>query len=246
MKKILKIIGGVVASLILIVVIVGLFIHEPEPIGEPSQEAERLTDKMFTAINKSAWDTTKVISWSFAGVHDFIWDKKSHLVQVKWSNKKVLLNVNNITGVAFENEVKVDDANDLVKTAWDYFNNDSFWLNAPAKARDNGTIRSVVELNDGRKGLKVQYTSGGTTPGDSYVWILNEAGLPTSYKMWVSIIPVGGLEFSWSDYFTLYSGAKISQLHSSKVFDLKITDIKAGNSFGDIGIKSDPFKTKRF
>ena len=101
----------------------------------------------------------------------------------------------------------------MVKTAIDFFNNDSFWLAAPFKAFDPGTERSIVNLKDGRKGLMVTYTSGGTTPGDTYVWILDENDRPTAIKMWVQILPLGGMEFTWENILTLPSGALIAQDH---------------------------------
>jgi hypothetical protein len=243
MKLLLKILGGLFVLLIVVAAAVRLFVHEAEPIGTPSPEADALTEKMFKAIDKPAWDSTAIISWNFGGRQKHLWDKTRHLSQIEWGENKVLLNIQNITGKAFVagNEVTGETAQSLVKKAWDHFNNDSFWLNAPAKAMDGGTVRSIVKLNDGREGLKVQYTSGGTTPGDSYVWILDENGLPTSYKMWVGIIPIGGLEFGWSDYMTLYSGAKISQMHKSSAFDLQLTEVKAGKTFADVGLAGDPF-----
>ncbi len=243
MKLLLKILGGLFLLLVIAAIAIRLFVHEAEPVSTPSSAADVLTEKMFKAIDKPAWDSTAIISWNFGGRNKHLWDKTRHLGQVEWGSNKVLLNIQDITGKAFENgtEVTGEAAQALIKTAWDHFNNDSFWLNAPAKAMDGGTVRSIVKLGDGREGLKVQYTSGGTTPGDSYVWILDESGLPTSYKMWVKVIPVGGLEFGWSDYTTLYSGAKISQMHKSNIFDLPITEIKAGKTFADVGLSADPF-----
>lgn len=243
MKKILKILGILVLIIVFSLTALRLFLHENEPVSTPSNDADIMTEKMLTAINKEAWDTTKVITWNFFGVHQYVWDKTRHFAQVKWDDTEVLLDINNITGKVYENGVKVkgEKAKNTLKTAWDYFNNDSFWLNAPAKAFDPGTVRSIVELEDGRKGLKVQYTSGGTTPGDSYVWLLDENNLPSSYKMWVQIIPIGGLEVSWEDYKTIYSGAKIAQLHSGKGIEMRITDINAAENFEGLGLAGDPF-----
>lgn len=243
MKIVLKILGGIFLLLIIAAAAVRLFVHEAEPVSVASSDEDILTEKMFKAIDKPAWDSTAIVSWNFGGRQKHLWDKTRHLAQIEWGTKKVLLNIQDITGKAFEDgkELTGEAAKGALKTAWNHFNNDSFWLNAPAKAKDAGTVRSVVKLDDGREGLKVQYTSGGTTPGDSYVWILDDNGLPTSYKMWVQIIPVGGLEFGWSDYTTLYSGAKVAQMHKGDAFDLKITDIKAGKTFAEVGLDGDPF-----
>ncbi|MEZ4952350.1 MAG: hypothetical protein R2825_02080 [Saprospiraceae bacterium] len=37
----------------------------------------------------------------------------------------------------------------------------------------------------------MQYKTGGVTPSDSYVWLLDENGQPTAWKMWVSITSIG-------------------------------------------------------
>lgn len=242
MKTLLKIIGALVLLGVLAFAALRLFVHEAEPVSQPTSEADAMAQKMLAAVNKEAWDTTKIVTWTFPGGHEYVWDKTRHLAQVKWGDTKVLLNPKNITGKVYEagQEVTGEDAKKTIKTAWDYFNNDSFWLNAPVKAFDPGTVRSIVELDDGRKGLKVQYTSGGTTPGDSYVWILDDTGLPTAYKMWVQIIPVGGLEFGWSNYKTLYSGAKVAQNHAGAK-ELVLTGINAAETFEELGIEGDPF-----
>ncbi len=244
MKKFLKWLGILIFALVLVVFIVGLIANESKPTGTPSPEADALAQKMMNAVNSTAWDTTDVIQWTFKSMHDFIWDKPRNLVQVSWEDVKVLLNTKTISGKAFRNgeELADDEARELIQKAWGYFCNDSFWLNAPIKAFDEGTTRSLVTLEDGREGLMVAYSSGGVTPGDAYVWILDENGLPTSYKMWVSIIPIGGMEFTWEAWETMSTGAKIATLHKSKILELDITNLKTGENWSEFGLDGDPFQ----
>ncbi len=249
MKTILKYTLFLLIAIVLIggCAIFSLSEKEPLALNESSvSEADILADKMMASVNKQAWDDTKWVQWTFKGVHSFLWDKERNWCKVSWGkgSKEVLLKMNEIAGKAFIDGVAQDtDKNEkMVQTAWSHFCNDSFWLNAIVKAKDPGTERSIVELDDGRKGLKVQYTSGGVTPGDSYVWILDENNRPTSYKMWVKIIPIGGLEFTWEDYVELESGAVVASLHKSKLLNLDITDLKSGESYRDFGLTEDPFK----
>ena len=243
--RILKWLLGIIAVLFL-----GLFIFfqlssESKPTGTTGPAADALANKVLAAINKPAWDTTGVIQWTFRGAHDFLWDKKRNLVKVNWGDTEALVTLDETTGKAWKNGVEVtgDEGDKLVKAAWGHFCNDSFWLNAPAKVFDPGTERSIVDMPDGSKGLMVTYKSGGVTPGDAYLWNLDANGMPTSYKMWVSIpvIP-GGLAFTWEDWTTLPTGAKIATNHASKVLGIDITNLKAATDLTSFGLSTDPFK----
>ena len=243
MKKLFKWLGILLLLLVLIIVGLGIYANESKPLAAPSPEADAMAEKMLAAVDKTAWDSTQIVQWTFRGKNDFLWDKNRNFVKINWDNNEVLLHTKSVTGKAFKdgNELSGDEADAMIQTAWGFFCNDSFWMNAPFKAFDPGTSRSIVTTADGRQGLMVSYESGGTTPGDSYVWLLNEDGLPTSYKMWVSIIPVGGLEFTWEDWKTLPTGAKVAQLHNSSLFPIPIDNLKSGDDFGVFGLESDPF-----
>lgn len=243
MKKILKWVGLILGLLISSIVILGFLLHEKKPEGTQSTDADALARKMMTAINKAAWDTTNIVQWTFRGKHDYLWDRQRNLVKIEWKNVRVLLNTETVTGKIYWNGVERSgkQAEKLMRKAWSYFCNDSFWLNAPAKVFDPGTVRSLVNLNDGREGLMVVYKSGGVTPGDSYIWILDESGLPLSYKMWVKILPVGGLEITWEDWMILPTGAKIATTHNGKLTGFSIKNIKGAADLATLGLAQDPF-----
>ena len=204
--------------------------------------AEQLAHKMLRAININAWDSTTYVHWTFKGMHTYLWDKKRHLAKVTWDDYEVLLDINAIGGLAKKGDqvLSAVEAKAVIRKAWEYWCNDSFWLNAPAKIMDAGTKRSIVML-EGKEALLVSYESGGVTPGDSYLWMLDENGLPTSYKMWVKIIPVGGVEFTWEKWETLSTGAKIATFHDGGLLNLDISDLNAGNSLQAMNLSVDPF-----
>lgn len=241
--KWLKRLGIFLLVIIAILTVLFFIYNEQKPVSQKGPEADELAQKMLQAIDKPAWDSTVYVQWTFKGMHDFLWDKKRHFVKVNWGEQEVLLDTKKVSGKAYKNgkELEGEQANKLVQQAWSFFCNDSFWLNAPAKAFDPGTERSIVTLEDGSKGLMVSYTSGGVTPGDAYLWILDENGQPKSWKMWVKIIPVGGMAFSWEKWESLSTGAKIATFHTSKVLDLDISNLKAANSLAAMGLSSDPF-----
>jgi hypothetical protein len=241
MKKIFKIAGSIILILIISIVAFLYFSSKPLPVGQEGIKAEVLTDKIQTAINQKAWDTTAVVSFTFRGGHHYLWDKKRNLVQVEWNAKKVLYNNQTLEGVAYENNIKLSDSQktDAIKKANDYFNNDSFWLIAPFKLRDAGTTRSIV-MQDNQEALMITYASGGSTPGDSYVWLVDENYVPKAWRMWVSIIPVGGIETSWEEWQTFANGLKIATSHKG-LLDLKLENVKTAQSIQEINNGVDPF-----
>ncbi len=247
MVKILKWVGGVVLALLLLVVLLGWIAHRPYPEIQPGPEADELAHKMMAAVNKPAWDSTKWVSWTFMGLHSFVWNKEEHLVQAEWDKYRVILEPNTLNGKVWKEQIPVSgaEAKEVIKKAYAFFTNDAFWLNAVVKAFDPGTTRSLVQLEDGRVGLMVKYNSGGVTPGDSYLWILDDEGMPESWRMWVSVLPIGGIETSWEEWVTLPTGAKVATWHGGalgKQFGVRISNLKGGMTLEDIGLEQDPFQ----
>ena len=246
--RLIKWILGILIGLGLLLFIVVKIASEPLPEGQTGAEADALANKVLAAINKNNWDSTGIVQWTFRGENHFLWDKDRNLVRVNWGDNEVFVVLDETTGKAYQNgkEVTGEAGDKLVKEAWSYFCNDSFWLNAPAKVFDPGTERSVVDLGNGEKGLLISYKSGGVTPGDSYLWLLDENGLPESYKMWVSIIPVGGMEVTWEDYKTISTGAKLATEHQTALFgkelSIPVTDIKGAKNLTEFGLAEDPFQ----
>lgn len=243
MRKVMKWLGIIIGVIILLLAIGFWVINDPKPKGVAGSEAEALAEKMALAINQAAWDTTGAVQWTFRNTNSYLWDRARDLVEVKWENYRVLLNTKTQTGKAWENttELVAEAKAEALQKAFALFCNDSFWLNAPAKAFDGGTTRSIVTDKEGKKALMVHYSSGGVTPGDAYLWYLDESGLPQSYKMWVSIIPVGGMQFSWEQWTTLETGARIATMHHHKYLDIPITDLKGTANLEDFGFSEDPF-----
>lgn len=245
MKILLKVVGGLVAVLLVLFIGAYLLYNEPLPQGTSGPEADRLGRKMMTAVGSENLDNTAILVWTFAGSHHYVWDRKRNLVEVAWGDTKVLLNLDEWKkGKAYDNGKEVTDPGELDKKrgkAWEIFVNDSFWFIAPTKAFDEGVRRSLVKQEDGTEALLVTYTSGGVTPGDSYLWLLDGNGLPYAFKLWVSIIPIGGIKATWSGWKTLKSGLKVATLHKLGPVPLSISLTQTATNFQELGRSGDPF-----
>ena len=229
MKKFFKISGSILFVLIAAGAIFYFAKNESLPQGKQGKEADALATKMLNALNYQAYKNTETISWNFRNEHFYTWNKQENIVAVSWDNNKVILHTQNPKKTTvFINDKKVENS-DILKKATAFYNNDSFWLVAPYKIFDTGTERRIV-THKGRAALLVTYTSGGSTPGDSYLWILNEQYFPTSFKMWTKIIPMGGVSATWEDWKVTESGALLSTSHQFSIGNkFYLENVKAYN-----------------
>jgi len=233
LKKTLKIITGIVVFLTLPTLLFFGYVyfryHEDLPVGTNPEQADLLAQKMLNALDYDAYKNTNYIEWMFESRRFYKWKKSKQTCLVYWKDYKVDLNLTDysLSKAYIHNfSVEGDIGNDLIDKAVKYFNNDSFWLVAPYKVFDEGTIRTIVKLDDGTDGLLVTYTSGGSTPGDSYLWYLDSTGKPTHFQIWASALPIDGLEASWTNWVTTETGAQLPTLHKLLFFGIENNDIK--------------------
>lgn len=235
-KKIFKIITGVIIFFTLPSLLFFGFVffkyNEDLPTGTKGEQADALAYKMLDALDYEAFKNTNYIEWTFKRRRHYEWKKDQNICDVFWKEYRVSLNLNDYSksGVYVHSfKMQGDMADDLLKKAISYFNNDSFWLVAPYKVFDEGVERRLVTLENNEDALLVTYTSGGSTPGDSYLWLFDDTGKPKSFKMWVSILPIDGLEATWNDWTITESGAHLPTFHKLFVLGLEIDVVKGIN-----------------
>jgi hypothetical protein len=232
-RKILKVLGIIIALLLIAFITIYAVYNEKLPEGRPGSDADALAQKMLSTLNYDKFKQTRFLEWSFrGGVNHYKWDKEKRKVDITWDD--YLVNLDLIapeSSLVFKNGERLMDieSESIIEKAVDYFNNDSFWLVAPYKVFDPGVTRTVVPLPDGTDGLLVTYTKGGSTPGDSYLWMLQPNGFPKSFKMWVSVIPIGGIEATWDDWAVMESGAFLPKSHEMGPVKLMMGDIRGYN-----------------
>ena len=231
----------VIILLALGVIVFGLVIHEPRPTATPSADGDALARKMQAAVNLDAWHALEAIGWDFAGRHQLLWDKRRNYIRVRWDDIEVLRPLDRAAGVVTVGGAAPDAQAQagLLEAAYAHWANDAFWLNPVAKLFDEGVARSRVSSAERGPGLLVEYASGGVTPGDAYLWLLDDAGRPKAWQMWVSNIPVGGLEASWDGWIDV-GGAQISTTHSLGPITLRLEDVRGG-ALAELEPGPDPF-----
>lgn len=218
-------------------------LSSPRPELEPGPEADALARRMMEAVNHEAWLNTGAVRWDFGGRQRHLWDRRRQLAEVTWGNHRVMIDLSRRQGIAWTDDEPVAgrDLDDLVDKAWSHWVNDSFWLNPVSKAFDDGTSRGVVSTEEGQ-GLLVSYASGGVTPGDAYLWLLDDQALPVAWKMWTQILPIGGIRAGWEDWIQLDTGARISTRHPMPAFELVLSDVQGAESLSALVPGPDPFE----
>ncbi|MDY8135688.1 hypothetical protein [Aquimarina sp. 2201CG5-10] len=230
--KLLKI--GIISFLLLLIIVVTTLyfsLNEKIPEGKPGSEADNFALKIQEAVHHKEYLDTQYLQWTFRKKNHYTWNKKLNTVEAEIGEDKVFLDLN------YPEKNKVLDPGNLsdnenkkvISNALANFNNDSFWVVAPHKLFDNGTTRKLVDFENGSKGLLVTYISGGTTPGDTYLWKVDTNYRPISYQMWVSILPIGGIEATWENWTSTESGAYLSQQHKLLGFGIPISNLRAWN-----------------
>lgn len=236
--------GATLGALGALIIGAGVALHEPLPTGAPGPEADALARELEAWSNPAGWSKSRVVQWTFRGVHHHLWDRDRGWVRTRHGDRVTWLRLDDGTGVVEQDGVRVGHARARrsLEAAYARWVNDSFWLNPLVKLFDPGTRREIVSGEDG--GLLVIYESGGVTPGDAYLWELGPDGAPTAWRMWVKIIPIGGLRATWDDWITLETGARISTRHELTQLPmgtLELTDVEGAPSWRALGFASDPF-----
>jgi hypothetical protein len=219
--------------MIFLVAILYFSLHKKMPEGNPGAEADNFALQIQKAVQHDKYLNTDYIQWTFRNKNHYLWNKKSGKVEVTWEDYKAKLDLKNHQNstITKDNQpIESAEKDKLLEKALSYFNNDSFWVVAPHKLFDEGVTRKLVTLENGSKGLLITYGSGGTTPGDSYLWKVDQNYLPKSYQMWVSLLPIGGIEATWEDWTSAESGAYLSQQHKLLGFGIPVSNLKAWNN----------------
>lgn len=210
-----------------------LIYNSPLPQGEMGKKADTLALNISKNLGYEAFQKTNFLSWEVRN-YSYLWDRKQKKVTIKWNHNHLIFypNTPNNSLVITPKNCSKQQRLQLISTAQKKFNNDSFWLIAPFKFFDpNVERRYIPATKHESESLLITYMSGGTTPGDSYQWFVNDNYRPTYYKMWVKIIPIGGLPANWSHWKKTKTGAVVAHKKTILgVIPFPMTAIKMWNT----------------
>lgn len=219
---------------IMVLLLIGLIslkitFNDDIPQGTTGRAADELALRMLDALGHKKFLSSKELHWTFRNKNRYEWKLQQGLVDVYWDDYRVSYVTNSprasfawkdghkLSGTAYDKALEYAQTN---------FNNDSFWVIGPHKLFDPGVERQAVTTANGNKSLLVTYTSGGTTPGDVYQWILNDDYLPVAMKMWVQIIPLDGITAQWQNWQLTEGGFPLPQSRSLYGIEIPVSEVK--------------------
>jgi hypothetical protein len=242
-RRWLRLLVGVALAPVIAVIAIAIAAHHAATPTTPGPDADALAREMVQSVCGDAWERTGAVRWRLFG-HDYLWDRGRGLVRVDWGKTRVLLDVNKQTGQVLSDGNKLPDGAErdkLLKRAYAFFINDMFWLNPVVKAFDDGTTRARGEVK-GKRALLISYASGGLTPGDRYLWILDGNGRPERWRLWVSVLPIGGAEATWEGWTQLATGAWVSTRHSFLgMAAVQVKELRGAATLAELEPGADPF-----
>jgi hypothetical protein len=233
---------AVPALLLLGFLLLAFSLRHPLPPSAPDAVGDALARRVQAAVNAPAWERLGAVRWTL-GKHHFLWDKARGFVRVRLAKDEVLLDLMTMKGRAFHDgeEQSGERKQHLLDLAYKWFCNDSFWLNPLVKLFDSGTSRTQVHVH-GKPALLISYSSGGVTPGDSYLWLLGDDDKPRAWRVWAHVLRfVPGMEFGWEDWIDV-GGAKVATSHRLLGMRVqRIRDVAGGQRPEDVEPGPDPF-----
>lgn len=243
LRRLLKVLGWIFGVLILLIAVLWISLRHSLPETKEGVAADELARAIQRAVDTDAWARTGAVRWKFARNHH-LWDRARNLDRVRWGEDEVLLDIGRRDGRATHGgrAVEGEAARALVDKAYAAWINDSFWLNPIPKFFDDGVTRSVADAG-GRPALMVQYGKGGLTPGDRYLWIVGDDHRPRAWRLWVSVMPIKGIQISWDGWTTLATGAAIATEHRALGLNLAaVSEVAGAATLAELEPGPDPFR----
>ncbi len=236
-------VGAALAVVLLPLVVFG-YLRLRNPLPAPvAGDADALARRMIASVDGAAWARTGAVRWTFFDGARHLWDRARNLDRYTRGDVVVLLDLSTRRGVATRGGVTLAgaDRDAALALAWKRWCNDAFWLNPMEKLFDAGVTRSLVRDDAGRSALLLSYRAGGVTPGDRYLWMVDDDGRPRAWRMWVSVIPVPGLEATWGAWRRLATGAWVSTEHRMGPVTQRIRDVEGAETLARLAPGRDPF-----
>lgn len=259
MRHIILLVRLIVISLVLSITFGGGYIfllrsNIPKEYKE-GRDADILARALQKSLNRSAWTNTGVIRWSLLG-NQHLWDLRRGLVRTRFSDryaehealfdvdfKRYVVKSKSSSGPKANRWVTLsaEEAEPIAREARHYWFRDRFILEPSQSLFDRGIERYSVEVGKDKQSLLVHYRKGGEHPGDTFLWTIDDNGLPSGIRVWSEQLLVSGLEMTMDKWRILKTGLRISTKRAIGPVHIDIK-VSSAMSLTHLVGRHDPFK----
>jgi hypothetical protein len=260
MKRVLSSVGVCLGLLALLIWI----LDTPLPASSEGADADAAALRLMHAVGTEGWDRTGAVSWRVEGRKHLWDRRRNEAivewddVRVEL-DLETLKGEAQRGGDAVMDPADVDL---LLAKAYSFCARDHFLLYPFGSFFDGGARRGLTtegglvityrsapparpegyegpikwwgDPSGWRGGVPQEPLSLGLTPGDSFEWTMGADGLPLRWRMWASILPLGGVEVVWSDWQTLSTGAKVAMVREGFREDIRFEGLKAAETLEEL------------
>ena len=259
MRHIILLVRLIVISLVLSVTFGGGYIfllrsNIPKQY-EAGKDADITARALQKAVNRSAWTNTGVIRWSLLG-NQHLWDLRRGLIRTRFRDRQAEYEV--LFDVDFKRYVvrsksssgpkanrwvtlSMEEAEPIALEARHYWYRDRFILEPSQSIFDRGVERYAVKVSKDKNSLLVHYRKGGEYPGDTYLWSIDDNGLPSGIRAWSEQLWISGLEMKMDKWRILKTGLRVSTKRTIGPINIDIK-VSSAMSLTHLVGRHDPFK----
>ncbi len=242
MRRVLLTFGGVFLGLAVLVAVI-LFVlvrvlAEPLPVGAAGAPADLLLERIEQAVGMPAYRNTAAVAFTFRGINRHFADLRRGFWEVRWQEDggewAVQRHEKSGSTLVLRDENPLPEGPQRTEVALHAYRsqvNDAFWFHPFQALRAPGVERRLV----GERALLVTFTSGGLTPGDSYLFVTDRSFRPEAVRMWVQVLPLRGMRFTFEDWKKTETGFFVSLVRRSNLAEVKLSDVRAYEAYPEPG-----------
>ncbi len=119
-------------------------------VAQSDSKAIALADKIVEAMGgEKNWEATRIVHWNFFDKRPWYWDKQTGDVRCDIPTKdvRIAMNIRSMSGSVYANgeiQTHADSLAKYLKSGYEMWINDSYWLVMPFKLQDPGvTLKSL-------------------------------------------------------------------------------------------------------
>jgi hypothetical protein len=222
MRFLLSVVAVILTGFIVLTGTVFFLSDQDIPDGVSGPEAEALRERIETATGQAEWARGRFLGFRNVTTQtNYFVDLDRGFVEALFQegSDRITLHFSNSAYRVYRNGTPLEggEAQALYEAGRVRFETDLFWLNPFGHLADEGSeIKKVAN-----RALLVRFKR---RPGEAYMIVTDESGLPTHWKIWKKGLSIGGQEIGFEEWHRVADGAMVSLGRKGKFYEVTFSD----------------------